>query len=45
MCQAKDEPIRDWVKLGVSRAWATGYPAIFWLNEEQALPVAQGEWN
>ena len=35
MCQAKDEPIRDWVKLGVSRARATGYPAIFWLNEER----------
>jgi len=35
MCQAKDEPIRDWVKLGVTRARATGYPAIFWLNEER----------
>jgi len=35
MCQAKDEPIRDWVKLGVNRARATGYPAIFWLNKER----------
>ncbi len=35
MCQAKDEPIRDWVKLGVTRARATGYPAIFWLNKER----------
>ena len=33
MCQAKDEPIRDWVKLAVSRARATGSPAIFWLDE------------
>jgi isocitrate dehydrogenase len=36
MCQAKDAPIRDWVKLAVSRAKATGTPAIFWLNEERA---------
>lgn len=33
MCQAKDEPIRDWVKLGVTRARVTGYPAIFWLDK------------
>ena len=32
MCQAKDEAIRDWVKLGVARARATGSPAIFWLD-------------
>jgi isocitrate dehydrogenase len=32
MCQAKDEAIRDWVKLGVTRARATGAPAIFWLD-------------
>ncbi len=32
MCQTKDEAIRDWVKLGVSRARATGTPAIFWLD-------------
>jgi isocitrate dehydrogenase len=31
-CQAKDEAIRDWVKLGVTRARATGAPAIFWLD-------------
>ncbi len=33
MCQSKDEPIRDWVKLAVTRARATGTPAVFWLNE------------
>ncbi|QWC85946.1 NADP-dependent isocitrate dehydrogenase [Nocardioidaceae bacterium] len=36
MCQTKDEPIRDWVKLAVSRARATGDPAIFWLDRERA---------
>ena len=36
MCQAKDAPIKDWVKLAVSRARATGWPAIFWLNPERA---------
>jgi isocitrate dehydrogenase len=36
MCQTKDVSIRDWVKLGVSRARATGNPAIFWLNAERA---------
>ncbi|MBW2699559.1 MAG: NADP-dependent isocitrate dehydrogenase [Deltaproteobacteria bacterium] len=35
MCQTKDEPIRDWVKLGVNRARATGSPAIFWLDEKR----------
>jgi isocitrate dehydrogenase len=35
-CQAKDEPIRDWVKLAVTRARATGVPAIFWLDETRA---------
>lgn len=35
-CQAKDAPIQDWVKLAVSRARATGDPAIFWLDEERA---------
>ena len=35
MCQAKDEPIRDWVKLAVTRARATGVPAVFWLDEER----------
>ena len=35
-CQAKDEPIRDWVKLAVSRARATGAPAVFWLDETRA---------
>ncbi len=34
--QAKDVPIRDWVKLAVSRARATGTPAVFWLDEKRA---------
>lgn len=34
-CQTKDAPIRDWVKLAVSRARATGTPAIFWLDEKR----------
>ena len=36
MCQAKDLPIRDWVKLAVMRARATGSAAIFWLDENRA---------
>jgi isocitrate dehydrogenase len=36
MCQTKDAPIRDWVRLAVSRARATGAPAIFWLDEKRA---------
>jgi len=36
MCNVKDAPIRDWVKLGVGRARATGSPAIFWLDEGRA---------
>ncbi|MFJ2671825.1 NADP-dependent isocitrate dehydrogenase [Streptomyces sp. NPDC087525] len=36
MCQAKDLPIRDWVKLAVTRARATGDPAVFWLDENRA---------
>ncbi len=35
-CQAKDEPIRDWVRLAVERARATGAPAVFWLDENRA---------
>jgi isocitrate dehydrogenase len=35
-CQTKDAPIRDWVKLAVSRARATGTPAVFWLDETRA---------
>jgi isocitrate dehydrogenase len=34
-CQAKDVPIKDWVKLAVSRAKASGEPAIFWLDENR----------
>ena len=36
MCQTKDLPIRDWVKLAVNRARATGSAAIFWLDEQRA---------
>ncbi|NNM46508.1 NADP-dependent isocitrate dehydrogenase [Knoellia koreensis] len=35
-CQTKDAPIRDWVKLAVTRARATGDPAVFWLDESRA---------
>ncbi|MEW1659300.1 NADP-dependent isocitrate dehydrogenase [Streptomyces sp. NPDC093707] len=35
-CQTKDAPIRDWVKLAVTRARATGNPAVFWLDKERA---------
>jgi isocitrate dehydrogenase len=38
-CQAKDEPIRDWVKLAVNRARQTHVPAIFWLDENRAHDV------
>ena len=36
MCQTKDVPIADWVKLAVNRARLTGDPAIFWLDEDRA---------
>jgi isocitrate dehydrogenase len=36
MCQVKDAPIRDWVKLGVRRARLTSTPAVFWLDAERA---------
>ena len=36
MCQTKDSPIQDWVKLAVSRAKATGDPAVFWLDTNRA---------
>ncbi len=36
MCQTKDAPIKDWVKLAVSRAKATGDPAVFWLDRQRA---------
>jgi len=35
MCQVKDLPVQDWVKLAVTRARATGVPAVFWLNENR----------
>jgi isocitrate dehydrogenase len=40
MCQTKDEPIRDWVKLAVTRAKATGSPAVFWLDEDRGHDAA-----
>ncbi|HIA63417.1 MAG TPA: NADP-dependent isocitrate dehydrogenase [Planctomycetaceae bacterium] len=36
MCQTKDEPIKDWVRLAVSRARATGSTTIFWLDNDRA---------
>ncbi|MFT6718222.1 MAG: isocitrate dehydrogenase [Sphingobacteriales bacterium] len=36
MCQVKDAPIKDWVKLAVGRAKATSWPTIFWLDESRA---------
>jgi len=38
-CQTKDAPIRDWVKLAVTRARATGVPAIFWLDDNRGHDV------
>lgn len=35
-CQVKDAPVQDWVKLAVNRARATGWPAVFWLDEARA---------
>ncbi|MFT4791734.1 MAG: isocitrate dehydrogenase [Arcticibacterium sp.] len=39
MCQVKDAPIQDWIKLAVSRAKATKTPTIFWLDKERAHDV------
>ena len=36
MCQVKDAPVQDWVKLAVSRARATNTPAVFWLDKNRA---------
>ena len=36
MCQTKDEPIKDWVKLAVNRAKATNWPAVFWLDSNRS---------
>ncbi|MCB0398529.1 MAG: NADP-dependent isocitrate dehydrogenase [Winogradskyella sp.] len=36
MCQVKDAPVQDWIKLAVTRARASQTPAVFWLNEERA---------
>jgi isocitrate dehydrogenase len=35
-CLVKDAPVQDWVKLAVSRAKATGWPAVFWLDQQRA---------
>jgi isocitrate dehydrogenase len=35
MCQTKDAPIQDWVKLAVNRARLSDTPAIFWLDKEE----------
>jgi len=39
MCQVKDEPIQNWIKLAVARAQLTNTPTVFWLNEERAHDV------
>ena len=39
MCQVKDAPIQDWVKLAVNRANATGTPAVFWLDNKRAHDI------
>lgn len=36
MCQVKDAPVQDWIKLAVSRAKATGWPTVFWLDAQRA---------
>ena len=36
MCQVKDAPIQDWVKLAINRAKASGFPVVFWLNKNRA---------
>ncbi|WP_081212401.1 NADP-dependent isocitrate dehydrogenase [Salegentibacter sediminis] len=36
MCQVKDAPVQDWIKLAVNRAKATGMPAVFWLDKNRA---------
>ena len=39
MCQVKDAPIQDWIKLAVSRAKASNIPAVFWLDENRAHDI------
>ena len=36
MCQVKDAPIQDWVKLAINRGKLSGYPVVFWLNKDRA---------
>ena len=40
MCQVKDAPIQDWVKLAVTRARASQTPAVFWFDENRAHDAA-----
>ena len=40
MCQTKDESIRDWIKLAVTRAKQSGSPAVFWLAENRSHDAA-----
>jgi len=40
MCQVKDAPIQDWVKLAVNRARATGVPTVFWLDKNRSHDAA-----
>ena len=40
MCQTKDEPIQDWVRLALARAKTSGSPAVFWLDEHRAHDAA-----
>ncbi|MEO5340115.1 MAG: NADP-dependent isocitrate dehydrogenase [Magnetococcus sp. MYC-9] len=40
LCQVKDAPIQDWVKLAVNRAKATGWPAVFWLDKNRPHDAA-----
>lgn len=39
MCQVKDIPIQDWIKLAVKRAKETSYPAVFWLDKKRAHDI------
>jgi isocitrate dehydrogenase len=39
MCQTKDAPVQDWVKLAVNRAKATGLPTLFWLDDKRAHDI------
>lgn len=40
MCQAKDLPVQDWIKLAVTRARASNTPAVFWLDENALMMLS-----